>query len=194
MKNAILIVCFVVGASSAQTRQWGFNKDTVYETIYGPGDPIVDSLVIFNNSPDTLRFDTATISLYDSGFQASDIQLDIGNEVGITLHSSDAGVPSYGIKQFIVPPNSNKICNNIVLSFQSPSDKDTLTMQVVFYSVASSDTVYVRGDALGCCLDAVRNPVQTLHLLPLLKAIPRDINGRAVTYPNSTTILKATNF
>ena len=188
----MLVICFAVAVLSAQTRQWGFNKDTVYETY--PGGLMHDTLIFINRSSDTLKFDTATVSLYYAGFQTGDIHLTLGRDVGssLDLYSSDDGAPSDGIKQLTVPPNSDQLFDNIILSAQPPSSgNDSLTVLVVFYSSTSSDTFYVKGDALGVPV-VVKNPAEPLHFLPTFKAIPRDVNGRAVKYPNSSTILNAT--
>ena len=87
MKNAIWTIYFAIGVLSAQTRPWGFNKDTVYETIIGSGNPIVDTLTIFNNSPDTLYFDTATVELVYPPIQNPSIYLSIENEISGPLIS-----------------------------------------------------------------------------------------------------------
>ena len=94
------------------------------------------------------------------------------------------------MKQLTVPPNSSHSFDNIQISANTAGD-DSLTARVVFYSGSTSDTVYVKGIAQGCC-EAVKYPTRALHPFPLNTAIPRDANGRAVTYPHSTTILKAT--
>lgn len=61
MKQLILTAALaLVQVLGAQTRSWGFSKDTVYETSYMGK---LDSVLLRNNGPDTLKVDSGLLEI-----------------------------------------------------------------------------------------------------------------------------------
>jgi hypothetical protein len=59
MKTILLVLACLVSVPFAQSRTWGFSRDTVYHRNYGAED----TLRIVNSGVDTLRFDSVHLEL-----------------------------------------------------------------------------------------------------------------------------------
>lgn len=134
-----LAVLTTAGATQAQTRTWGFSKDTVYEWASGR-----DTVLITNSGTDSLRFDSIGIELIkpvDTHYEISFQQ----NMPG----SSGAPILAYdnGNTQYIYPSTGPKnwgIAAGQTVTWRSFNGNRSVIQVAKQSAIVKDDTVHIR--------------------------------------------------
>jgi len=136
---SILTLLFLLGAAAsglAQSRTWGFSKDTVYEWAAGG-----DSVFISNVGTDSLRFDSIGLEMIRPTSTILDIDLQIKAKQDLYFFMrKNEGVISYGgnhPNQVVVPPGQNGVVNQF-------RTEDRIAMVAKHAVINRGDTLFIR--------------------------------------------------
>lgn len=195
MKRAIFFGGLVLWAlaAGAEARDWGFDKDTVYEWKAGG-----DTVRLVNSGADTLRLDSVFVEALDSSSWGN-----VGFYHETSTQSSNQSYnlnqfthPSIKLENLLIPGGQSDVLRYFRIADAAPTAKlsgaslmegDTVTARLRIKSSGSEyDTLLIKGTFdVGVY---VRIPFAS-KLFQKNSVINRDIRGRAVASPNSWPVL-----
>lgn len=160
---------------SVEAREWGFSKDTVFQSYvnyFGPGNSVqvIDTFYIDNNSTEEISLDSGKLEIVKPSNSPCNFSLNFGIEPNISVlpfETHKSGFLQHSYDSLKVGPISKMILGRNTFYANGVCPADSFLVRAIVYSGNFSDSVLVKTKwedvLLGATTKQVKRKIQKFH-------------------------------